>query len=34
MAAANVPEEDLDVPEITVVGNPTTWKMDLPENHG
>ena len=23
-----------DVPEICVVGNPTTWKLDLPPNHG
>ena len=27
-------EEELEAPEICVVGNETTWKMDLPENHG
>ena len=27
-------EEELQPPEICVVGNETTWRMDLPENHG
>jgi len=27
-------EEDFQPPEICVVGNETTWRMDLPENHG
>ena len=27
-------EEELAPPDITVVGNETTWKMDLPDNHG
>ena len=34
MASAELQDEELKVPEVTVVGNPTTWKMDLPENHG
>ena len=27
-------EEELQPPEICGVGNETTWRMDLPENHG
>ena len=27
-------EEDFQPPEICVVGNETTWRMDLPDNHG
>ena len=27
-------EEDFQPPEICVVENETTWRMDLPENHG
>ena len=27
-------EEELQPPKICVVGNETTWRMDLPENHG
>ena len=27
-------EEELQPPETCVVGNETTWRMDLPENHG
>ena len=26
--------EDFQPPEICVVGNQTTWRMDMPENHG
>ena len=34
MASAELQDEELEVPEVTVVGNPTTWIMDLPDNHG
>ena len=33
--ASNVPEdEDYEVPDIVVPGNPTTWKMDIMDNQG
>ena len=34
MAGLDTGGEQFDVPEICVVGNPTTWKLDLPPNHG
>ena len=34
MAGLDTGGEEFDVPEICVVGNPTTWKLDLPPNHG
>ena len=34
MAGLDTGGEEYDVPEICVVGNPTTWKLDLPPNHG
>ena len=34
MAGMDTGGEEYDVPEICVVGNPTTWKLDLPPNHG
>ena len=33
-SCSTMEEEELEAPEICVVGNETTWRMDLPDNHG